>query len=453
MSTRIAHAQDLSKGPILLRGGRLVTMDAERRVLRADLLVEDGRLSRIGAEGRALRAPRGAQVVDCSGRAVIPGLVQAHVHLCQVLLRNHADGLELLDWLKQRVWPFEAAHDARSLRHSARLGIAELLLGGTTCVLDMATVRHTGEVLRAAEESGIRYTGGKCLMDVGAKGLAEPTDDALAEAERLGLRWHGREGGRISYALCPRFALSCSSRLWKGVRELSQRHGFRVHTHASENRTEVALVRAKTGLDNVAFFERLGLAGDKLVLAHCVHVPASAQRVLARTGTHAVHCPGANLKLASGFQPLPQLLARGVNVALGGDGAACNNTLDAFHEMRLAATLHLPRFGPRAVPAASVLAMATINGARALGLAGEIGSIETGKRADVTVVDLGGPHCQPEGDDLHATLVYAARASDVTDVMVDGRLLVRDRALRTLDAPTLAGAARIELRRVLRRMR
>ncbi len=445
----LANAHELSRDPILLRGGRLVTMDAQRRVLRADLLIEDGRIARIGA----IRAPRGVRVLDCTGRVVIPGLVQAHVHLCQVLLRNHADGLELLDWLKRRVWPFEAAHDARSLRHSARLGIAELLLGGTTAVLDMATVRHTEEVLGAAEESGIRYVGGKCLMDTGAKGLAEPADAALAEAERLGLRWNGRDGGRISYALCPRFALSCSLQLWKGVRELSMRYGFRVHTHASENRAEVRLVRERTGRDNVAFFDHLGLTGDRLVLAHCVHVGAREQAILARTGTHAVHCPGANLKLASGLQPLPQLLGRGVNVALGADGPACNNTLDAFHEMRLAATLHLPRFGPRAVAPSTVLAIATIHGARALGLADQIGSIERGKRADLTVVDVSGAHCQPEGDDLHATLVYAARASDVTDVIVDGRWLVRDRRLQTLDGPALARGASAELRRVLRRMR
>lgn len=427
-------------------------MDAARRVLRADLLVEDGFIARIGPEGRALRAPRGARAIDCEGRAVLPGLVQAHVHLCQVLFRNHADGLALLDWLRERIWPYEAAHDARSLRFSARLGIAELLLGGTTSVLDMATVRHTGEVLRAAEESGLRYTGGKCLMDEGPSGLAEPAAAALAEAEALGTLWHGRDQGRIQYALCPRFALSCSERLWRGVRALSERRGFRVHTHASESRAEVALVRRRTGLDNVAFLESLGLAGEKLVLAHCVHLSAREERILARTGTSAVHCPGANLKLASGIAPVPRLLARGVNVALGGDGAACNNTLDAFHELRLAATLHLPRFGARAMPPAEVLALATINGARALGLQERIGSLEEGKRADLAVVDLSGPHCAPGGDDLHATLVYAARASDVTDVLADGRVLVRDRRLLSLDAPALARAAPAELERLRARL-
>ena len=436
------------RGPLLLRGGTLVTMDPQRRVRREDLLIEDGRLSRIG---RGLRAPKGARVIDCAGSAVIPGLVQAHVHLCQVLFRNHADGLELLDWLEQRIWPLEAAHDARSLGFSARLGIAELLLGGTTSVLDMATVRHTGAVLAAAEESGLRYVGGKCLMDVGYRKLREETGAALRETEALGIKWHGRDGGRISYALCPRFVLSCSEPLWESVRRLSERHGWVVHTHASENQAEVALVRAQVGDDNVAWFHAMGLGHQRLVLAHCVHLTPREQRMMAKSGAHAVHCPGANLKLASGIAPVPRLLAAGVNVALGADGAPCNNTLDALRELRLAATLHLPAFGPRAMPASEVLALATINGARALGQGRELGSLEVGKKADVTVIDLGGPHCAPNGPDPHATLVYCARASDVREVIVDGRWLVRNRVLQTLDAPALARAAPREVQRVLAR--
>ena len=174
---------------------------------------------------------------------------------------------------------------------------------------------------------------------------------------------------------------------------------------------------------------------------------------MARSGTSAVHCPGANLKLASGIAPLPRLLSAGVNVGLGADGAPCNNTLDAFHEMRLAATLHLPAFGPRAMPPAEVLALATIRGARALGLEREIGSLEQGKRADVTVVDLRTPHASPAGEDLHGTIVYSARASDVTDVLVDGRPVVRGGRLLTLDAGALARAAPAEVARLLRRVR
>src|SRR6266850_2023111 len=205
---------------IVLRGGTLLTMDARRTVRRADLLVDRDRIARIGAG----RAPRRARVIDCAGRIVIPGLVQAHVHLCQALFRNLADGLPLLEWLSLRIWPLEAAHDARSLGFSARLGIAELLLGGTTSVLDMATVRHTEVVLRAAEDGGIRYTGGKCLMDAVSDGpLHEETAPALEEAVRLGRKWHGAAQGRIRWALCPRFVLSCSEKMLHEVRVLSER--------------------------------------------------------------------------------------------------------------------------------------------------------------------------------------------------------------------------------------
>jgi len=255
----------------------------------------------------------------------------------------------------------------------------------------------------------------------------------------------------LRWALCPRFALSCTEEMLRALRALSAREGWLIHTHASESAEEVALVRARTGLENVEYFEKMGLCGPRTVLAHCVQMsPAETER-MARTRTSAVHCPGANLKLASGIAPLPEMLAAGVNVALGGDGAPCNNTLDAFHEMRLAATLHLPRKGPRAMPPSEVLAMATIRGARALGLESEIGSLEPGKKADLAIIDLNGPHCQPTGPDPHATLVYCARASDVTDVLVDGKQLVRSRKLLTLDAAKLAAAAPQEARRVLDR--
>ena len=233
---------------------------------------------------------------------------------------------------------------------------------------------------------------------------------------------------------------------------MSEGEGWLVHTHASESLAEVAAVRERTGAGNVELLDQLGLCSPRSVLAHCVHLAAGEIRILARSGASAVHCPGANLKLASGIAPVPRLLAAGVNVALGADGAACNNALDAFHEMRLAATLHLPRFGPRSMPAAEVLAMATVRGAQALGLGREIGSLEEGKKADVAVVDLSGPHCQPAGSDPHGTLVYCARASDVTDVLVDGRPLVRERRLLTLDVRRLAASAPAEARRLLARV-
>jgi 5-methylthioadenosine/S-adenosylhomocysteine deaminase len=428
-------------------------MDAKRRVLEGDMLVSKGRIVEIG---RRVRKPRGAEVIECHGRAVLPGLIQAHVHLCQVLLRNHADGLELLDWLRERIWPMEAAHDARSLRFSARLGMAELLLGGTTAVLDMGTVHHTDQIFEAALESGIRYTGGQALMDQGEglpKGLQQEAAVALGAATLLGKKWHGAAEGRLRHALCPRFVLSCSEELLREVVAIATREHWIIHTHASENATETRLVKQIVGDDNAAYFHKLGMRGPKVVLAHCVHLTGREEGLMARAGTHAVHCPGANLKLGSGIAPIPRMRQRGMALALGADGAPCNNTLDAFHEMRLAATLHLPRFGPTSISASDVLAMATRGGAQALGLLGEIGSLEEGKRADITVVDLERAHLSPRGHDLHATLVYGARASDVTDVWVDGRWLVKRGVLATLDTGSLVRGATDEASRLQRRAR
>jgi cytosine/adenosine deaminase-related metal-dependent hydrolase len=376
------------------------------------------------------------------------------VHLCQTLFRNHADGLSLLGWLRERIWPLEAALDGRSLRLSARLGIAELLLGGTTSVLDMATVRHTDEVYAAALESGMRYVGGKALMDAGEgvpAALRDETGAALAEAEALGARWDGADGGRIRACLAPRFVLAATPRLLQGVAALSARRGWIVHTHAAESEEEVRAVRAATGAGAVELLGRAGLVTRRLAAAHCVHLGPGEAEALARAGATAVHCPGSNLKLGSGVAPVPELLARGVNVALGADGAACNNTLDVFHEMRLAATLPATRLSPGCLAPSEVLALATVRGARALSMEEEIGAVEPGKRADLAVVDLDRPHLCPRGEDLHATLVHAARASDVTDVLVDGRHLVRAGRLLSLDAPALVRAASAGARRVLAR--
>lgn len=434
--------------PLLLRGGETVTQDAAGREGALDVLLAEGRIQ---AVGRRLRAPRGARVVDCRGTLVLPGLIQAHVHLCQVLFRNAADGLPLLDWLRQRIWPFEAAHTKASLRASADLGIAELLLSGTTSVLDMGTVHHTAEIFRAAAQSGLRYTGGKAMMDVGdgvPRGLRETMSDSIGESLALAHHFHGGENGRLRYAFCPRFVLSCSEALLREVRTLAGRDGLLIHTHASENREEIAAVRAATGRDNLAHFAHLGLTGERLVLAHCVHLSPAEEKIVAQSRSTVVHCPGANLKLASGIAAVPRLLAQGINVAIGADGAPCNNTLDVFHELRLAATLHLPNSGAAAMPARAVLAMATTAGARALGLAAEIGSLEPGKAADVTVVDLGAAHFQPLGRDLVATLIYGATGSDVRDVFVAGRQLVERGRLQTLDLAEISVRAAAEARKL-----
>jgi len=434
----------------LLRGGRLVTMDASRRILNADVLVEDGRIKKVGRlDGRTAGRSK-PTVIDCNGLVVLPGLIQAHIHLCQTLFRGLADDLSLEAWLAQRIWPLEAAHTEASIHASAMLGAAELLLGGTTAILDMETVRHTSAAFEALESIGIRATAGKCLMDAPTSpaALREPTDKALSESADLCAKWHGAAGGRLRYCFAPRFAPSCTGPLLRAVSDLAERTGTTIHTHAAETPLELDRVRRATGHDEIAYLDSVGISGPRAALAHCVWVNKDDIAVLARQQTNVVHCPSSNLKLGSGIAPIPEMLAAGCRVGIGADGAPCNNRLDAFAEMRLAALIQKPRLGPDALPAAQALELATLGGARALGLEAEIGSIEVGKCADLIVLDLEGPHAQPEGADLVSRIVYSARAADVRHVIVNGRIVVRDGVLKTADTAEIRRKANAEARRL-----
>ncbi len=407
---------------LTVHGGCVVTMNARREVLAdAPVVVnDDGSIAQVGGE-----APAGGRTLDARGKIVIPGFVQTHIHLCQTLYRNRADDLALLEWLRERIWPYEAALDAKALRAAARLGIAELLRNGTTTLLDMGTVRHYDQVFEAAKEAGIRLVGGKCLMDAGEgvpKGLLEGTREGLDESLALAKRWHGAHP-RLRYALTPRFVLSSTEESLREVAHLSARDGFTIHTHASEQVAECELVRKLRGLDNIAYFDSLGISGPRAVLAHCVHPTDREVSLLAEKKTRVSHCPSSNLKLGSGVARIPELLAKGVPVSLGADGAPCNNLLDPWEEMRLAALIQKPLHGPKSMPAKEVLALATIEGARALGLDAITGSIEVGKRADLVVVDPGHFNSWPQGD-VYGTLVYSTRANQVETVLVDGDVLV-----------------------------
>jgi len=341
----------------------------------------------------------------------------------------------------------EAAHTAESIGASARLGVAELIQGGTTCALTMETVNHTEEVFKVVEETGFRATVGKCMMDRGADapaGLQEKTDESIAASIELLERWHGTANGRIRYCFAPRFALSCTSELLVRVGQLARERGVMVHTHASENRDECQIVERDSGLRNVAYFDSLGLTGTHVVLAHCVHLDEHEFEILAQTQTNVAHCPSSNLKLGSGIAPVATMLERGISVSLGADGAACNNRLDMFTEMRTMALLQKALHGPEVVPASQSLRMATIVGARALGLENEIGSLEIGKRADVIVVKLNSLHLIPKVADVVSTIVYASQPEDVKNVVIDGRCVMKDRQLVTLNEPQVISDANSE---------
>jgi 5-methylthioadenosine/S-adenosylhomocysteine deaminase len=416
---------------ILIKGGDVVTMDADNSIIYGDVLIRDGRIDKI-AETITESAD---EIIDARGCAVLPGFVQTHIHLCQTLFRGAADDLSLIDWLKKRVWPMEAAHTPESIRASAQLGVAELIKGGTTCALTMETVRYTEEVLKVVEETGFRATVGKCMMDKGDEvplQLREEARASIDESLALIKKWHGAADGRIRCCFAPRFAISCTRELLSEVSQLAKQHGVMIHTHASENKSECEIVERESGLRNVAYLDSLGISGTHVVLAHCVHLATAEMETLALTKTNVAHCPSSNLKLGSGLARVAEMQARKVPVSLGADGAACNNRLDMFTEMRTAALLQKLAHGPEVLPAARVLRMATIDGARALGLDNEIGSIEIGKRADVIVVDLARLHSTPAPDVISA-LVYSAQPDDVRTTVIDGQVVMRDGELTTLE--------------------
>jgi 5-methylthioadenosine/S-adenosylhomocysteine deaminase len=418
---------------LLLEGGTLVGL-AERDDVRpsTDLYAENGTIAVVGAEARAVAARAGDPVerIDARGRWILPGFVQAHLHLCQTLLRNGPEDLELLPWLAFHVWPGEAAHDPETLGVSARLGLSECLASGVTAVLDMGTVRHSDALFRAAARAGIRYCGGNVLMDdprTAPEELRVPAEEGLAETRRLHADWHGRERGRLRVAVQPRFAVTCTDELLRGAARLAAEEGLTVHTHASESRAECDLVRERSGLENLAYLDVVGLLTASSCIAHGVHTREPEWRLLSERGASIAHCPSSNLKLRSGVCPVVPMRRAGVRVALGSDAAACNDRLDPFLEMRMAALLPRTLDPSDNVSAFEALRMATWDGARALNLPGLEG-FQPGGRADFVILDPGAGWSLPEGSEAepYAAIVYSMGRENVSATIVDG--VVRYRA-------------------------
>jgi 5-methylthioadenosine/S-adenosylhomocysteine deaminase len=385
---------------------------------------------RIAALGDLMPHP-GERVLPLHGAVLLPGFVQGHVHATQTLFRGLADDLPLLPWLQQRIWPLEHAHDAASTRASADLTMAELLAGGTTTVQTMESVRHAEQTCDSALAHGLTAIVANCLMDLpGAgvpAGLPASARENLATTEALWRTYHGRDG-RLFTAVAPRFLLSVGEALARDAVGFATASGLRIHSHAGEHPDEVAAVRQRFGRDYLEVLHTQGWLGPRTSLAHCVHTSAHERHLLAATGTAVLHCPSTNCKLGSGIAPIVDYLQRGVRVALGADGAPCNNRLSLLTELRQMALLQALTSGPGALPAVRALWLATRGGAVALGLDHVVGSLRPGLRADCVVFDLDDPRLgTPEGPDaVPSQLVYAADERHLRHVLVGGRFAVRD---------------------------
>jgi 5-methylthioadenosine/S-adenosylhomocysteine deaminase len=362
---------------------------------------------------------------------LIPGFIQTHVHLCQTLFRGLADDLELLDWLQLKIFPYENAHDKDSLRISTRLGIYELQTSGTTTILDMGTINNQEIIFDELIHSGMRAIAGKCMMDCNNlfMGFNETTEDAINTSYELAKEFHNNKCDRIKYGFAPRFVLSCSEKLLKeSAMMVKEFKGSIFHTHASENKTEIEEVRKKHSMDNIEYFKSLNVLDDKSILAHCIHVNDNELNILKSTDSRIAHCPSSNLKLGSGIANIPKYIKEGIKISLGSDGAPCNNNLSMFTEMRLAALIQKPIYNAKTMDAKTIFRLATIDGANALNLENEIGSIEVGKKADLVLVDLETPTVSMSEDDgsVYSDLVYSCSKGNIRDVMIDGEWVVKN---------------------------
>ncbi len=408
----------------MLLSGTLVA-DPETVLSDGAVVTSDDEILFVGARTEAVE-----QFPDHEHRRfdiVAPGLVGAHIHSVQSLGRGIADDAELLDWLFDHVLPMEGSMGPEAMETAALLGYLECIESGTTTVIDHLSVTHAEQAFEAAGSVGIRGVLGKVLMDKESPdSLLEDTAEGLRESEQLIQRYHGSHEGRIRYAVTPRFAITCTEECLRGARDLADEYDdVRLHTHASENQRECETIRAETGMSNIEWLDEVGLTGPDVVLAHCVWTNESERELLAETGTKVVHCPSANMKLASGVAPVAEYRDRGITVALGNDGPPCNNTLDAFTEMRQASLLgKVDSLDPTALPASSVFEMATINGARAAGF-DNVGKLAAGWKADVIGLSTDSSRATPIHDPL-SHLVFAAHGDDVEFTMVDGRVVYDD---------------------------
>ncbi len=398
-----------------------------------------------------------AEVLNAENLTLVPGFVQTHIHLCQTLFRGLADDLELLDWLQLRIFPFENAHNKNSLRISAQIGINELLKSGTTTILDMGTLRHQEIIFEELISSGIRAIAGKCMIDSNDlfPSFVETTDNELKYTHKLASSFHNMENGRIKYGFAPRFVLSCTEKLLRETKAMMKDFpGSIYHTHSSENKDELKEIRKKFHKNNIEYFDSIGVLDDHSVLAHCIHIDENEIQIMKRNNSRISHCPSSNLKLGSGIANIPKYLNEGINVSLGADGAPCNNHLSIFNEMKLAALIQKPIYGPQTLNAKTIFKIATIEGAKALHLDNEIGSIEVGKKADLVLLDLEKPtlSLHDENEHIYSNIIYSASTENVNSVMIDGKWVVRNNQSLIYNDKELFSNGKMELKKLLNRI-
>lgn len=421
---------------LIIKNGTLLTMDFKNSILENGFLAIRGdRISNIGTGD--MPSIKATKIIDAKGGLVLPGLVNGHTHAAMTLFRGLADDLPLMQWLENYIFPAERNMDAEFVYTGTLLALAEMILSGTTTFCDMYLFEE--EVAKAAKKAGVRCLVGEVLYDFPSPNYGS-VGKGLEYTESLIQKW--RDDPIVSIAVEPHSLFTCSPELLMAANELALKHRVPLIIHVAETLNEVSEIKGKYAKTPIEHLDSLGLLGAHLIADHCVHLGPSDIKKMAEHGVKVVHNPESNMKLASGIAPVPELIKQGVTVGLGTDGCASNNNLDLFSEMDTAAKLHkVHAMDPTVVDAVTVLRMATIEGARALGLQDITGSLEIGKKADVIVIDTHKPHLTPMYNAV-SHLVYAASGNDVTHSVINGKLVMEDRKLLTLDLDEIIARSR-----------
>ena len=413
---------------LLITNGTVITMDGENSAIENGAVAVKG--ENIVAVGKAgeLSACKASKTIDARGGIIMPGLINTHTHASMTIFRGLADDLPLMAWLNDHIFPAEAKLTPEKVYDGALLACAEMIMSGTTCFCDMYLFED--HVAQAAKEAGVRAVVGEVLFDFPSPNYGS-LENGFAYTEMLIEKY--RNDKLINIAVEPHSPYLCAPGLLEKAYLLAQKNDLLLVIHVSETKSEVSQIKERYGLTPVGFLASLGVLSSNLLACHCVHLTEEDIALLKKHDVKVAHNPESNMKLASGIAPVPELLKKGVCVGIGTDGCASNNNLDIFHEMSMAAKLgKVHTLDPAAMNAKSVLRMATIDGARALGLSGITGSLEPGKKADIIILDTRKPHLTPMYNPV-SLLVYASRGSDVLTSVINGRLIMEDRKILSFD--------------------
>lgn len=402
----------------LIKNARILTVTEESWIENGYIVIHNNRIHKVGI-GEYSGSEAFTKTIDAAGKLVMPGLVNTHGHAAMVLLRGYADDLPLMEWLEKKCWPIEDKMTEEDIYWGTQLAILEMLKTGTTCFTDMYF--QMDGVARSVEQSGIR-----AVLSRGMIGFPPKGEQAIKESREFVKKWHGAANGRITTLLGPHAPYTCPPDYLKQVVALSEELNLPIQIHLSETAGEVELSIKEHGVTPIRLMEQVGLFDRPTLAAHCVHVTDEDIEIMARYDVHVAHNPDSNLKLGSGVAPALKMLNKGLVVGLGTDGAASNNNLDMFEEMRQAAMVHKGvQLDPIAITAYKALEMATKDGAKALFLDEKHGTLQSGALADLIFIDYDRPYYHPRHN-LLAHIVYAGQSGDVTDVMVDGQMVIQN---------------------------